>query len=627
VRLPGTPFVAACFASLVLGCGGGPSRPVASGSTASNLLLITIDTLRADRVGAYGHAAARTPVMDAIARQGVRFERAFATAPLTLTSHASLLTGRYPPGHGARNNGMRMRPVPTLATLLRASGFATAAFVAAFPLDRRFGLADAFDTYSDHLTRGTDGRPLDERPAREVADEAIAWMQAHSAQRLFVWVHLFEPHAPYGRADAGDARPPAARYDDEVAIADRETGRVVAALGPRGSSTLIVVAADHGESFGEHGEFTHGIFVYDTTLRVPLLMKGPGLPGGAAVPAPVSLVDVAPTALAALGLPPADTDGIDLRPLAGGRRAPGDRVLYSESFSPLIDFGWSSLRAVRSGRWKYIAAPTAELYDVQGDPGEATSAAASQPEVTTRLGARADGFSGAELPREVQPAAGLDPDATRRLQALGYVGSHAARTVVGRRADPKDRKALARHLALVLSSEVQGQALEDALRSILRADAGNAQAHLRLGYVLLGTGRLPEADRHFRAATEAGLDTADPWLGVAQCAGARGDLPGAEAALRRADSVEPGNPVVAANLGILLSKTGRGPEAVTLLGRVVKEDPQFSEARFNLALAYARAGRHADALSETHELLRRLPPDAPQRQEVERLLNTLSKQD
>ena len=294
--------------------------PPADPAPASSLLLITIDTLRADRVGAYGHAAARTPVMDAIARQGVRFERAFATAPLTLTSHASLLSGRYPPGHGARNNGMRMRPVPTLATQLRARGFATAAFVAAFPLDRRFGLAEGFDTYSDHLPRGSDGRPLDERPAEAVADEAIAWMQSHSAEKLFVWVHFFEPHAPYGRADTRDARPPAARYDDEVAIADREAGRVIAALGPREPSTLIVVAADHGESFGEHGEFTHGIFVYDTTLRVPLLMRGPGLAGPAAVPAPVSLVDVAPTALKALGLPPADTDGIDLGPLVAGAR-------------------------------------------------------------------------------------------------------------------------------------------------------------------------------------------------------------------------------------------------------------------------------------------------------------------
>ncbi len=179
----------------------------------------------------------------------------------------------------------------------------------------------------------------------------------------------------------------------------------------------------------------------------------------------------------------------------------------------------------------------------------------------------------------------------------------------------------------MLSSEVQGPALEDALRSILREDPGNAQAHLRLGYVLVGTRRCPEADRHFLAATRSGLHTADPWLGVAQCAGARGDLRGAEEALRRADSAEPGSPVVAANLGILFSKTGRGPEALVLLARVVKDDPQFDEARFNLALAYARAGRHADALSETRELLRRLPPAAPQRQEVERLLGALSKQD
>ncbi|RPJ65211.1 MAG: hypothetical protein EHM24_21835, partial [Acidobacteria bacterium] len=468
----------ACLLGLVLGCGGGPTRSSPPVAPASNLLLITIDTLRADHVGAYGHAAARTPVMDSLARDGVRFEHALAAAPLTLTSHASLLTGRYPPGHGARNNGMRMRPVPTLATMLRAQGFATAAFVAAFPLDGRFGLAGGFETYSDDLPRGADGRPLDERPAPAVADEAIGWLNAQPGGRFFAWVHFFEPHAPYGPPGSNDTRPPAARYDDEIAIADREAGRVIAALGNRAASTLVVVAADHGESFGEHGEITHGIFVYDTTLRVPLLMKGPGLATPAVVAAPVSLVDVVPTALAALGLRPADTDGIDLGPLIRGGAAPADRVLYSESFAPLVDFGWSSLRAVRSGGWKYIAAPAPELYDVRADPGETSSAAASKPDVAARLGARADGFSASELPREGQAPARLDPDATRRLQALGYVGSQAGRMAAGRRADPKDRKSLARDLALVLSSELQGQALKDALRSILRQDPGNAQAHL-----------------------------------------------------------------------------------------------------------------------------------------------------
>ncbi len=411
--------------------------PSPSSQPVSSLLLITIDTLRADRVGAYGHAAARTPVMDAIARDGVRFDRALATAPLTLTSHASLLTGRYPPGHGARNNGLRMRPVPTLATMLRAQGFATAAFVAAFPLDRRYGLSDGFDTYSNHLPRGNDGRPLNERPASVVAGEAIAWLQGRQTGRFFAWVHFFEPHAPYGNPGTGDTRPPTTRYDDEIAVADREAGRVIAALGPRAGSTLVVIAGDHGEAFGEHGEVSHGVFVYDTTLRVPLLMRGPGAAAGVVVPAPVSLVDVPPTVLAALGLPSADTDGIDLHPLMAGRTSAGERLLYSESFAPLIDFGWSSLRSVRSGRWKLVAAPAPELYDVVADPGEAVSVAGSHPDIVARLGARADGFSGAELPGETAPDAAVDPDATRRLQALGYVGHQAKRAAAGPRAIPR----------------------------------------------------------------------------------------------------------------------------------------------------------------------------------------------
>src|SRR5262245_41236540 len=250
--------ICALLAGGVLAACGRQEAPVTTPSVRS-VVLITIDTLRADRVGAYGYSRARTPAMDALALRGVRFNRAYAAAPITLTSHASLMTGRYPPGHGARHNGMRLDlATPTLAEALGRAGFATGGFVGAFPLDRRFGLIKGFSEYGDRMPRGAQGRVANERPGSMVVDEAIAWLETQRASRFFLWVHLFEPHAPYG--SPGDRSPTDVRYDGEVAESDRQIGRVIAALGPTASSTLIVMTADHGEAFGEHDEIGHSIF-------------------------------------------------------------------------------------------------------------------------------------------------------------------------------------------------------------------------------------------------------------------------------------------------------------------------------------------------------------------------------
>jgi len=238
----------------------GACRGAAPAAPARHVVLITIDTLRADAVGAYGSPTARTPTLDGLARDGARFERAWATAPITLPSHASLLSGAYPPGHGARHNGIAIgNDVPTLATALKAAGFDTGAFVSAFPLDRRFGLARGFDVYDDELPRSSDGQAINERSGAETVDRAIAWLRGRGDARVFLWLHLFEPHAPYGAPDSG--APAQARYAEEVTTADREAGRLLAALGERASTTLVIAAGDHGEAFGGHGEIGHSIFV------------------------------------------------------------------------------------------------------------------------------------------------------------------------------------------------------------------------------------------------------------------------------------------------------------------------------------------------------------------------------
>jgi choline-sulfatase len=613
-------------------------------SRARNLVLITIDTLRADHVGAYGATSAHTPTLDALASAGIVFEHAYSAAPITLPSHATMLTGRYPAGHGARDNGMRVSSsVATIATLLHARGYRTGAFVAAFPLDHQFGLDRGFDVYSDRMPRVA-GHPGVERPASQVIDEAIAWLNraalpaapapparpdrpavpaqpaqpalpAHPA--FFLWVHLFEPHAPYG--DPASQRPAIQRYDEEIATADREAGRLIAALGPARAETMIVAAGDHGEAFGEHGEYAHSIFVYDTTLRVPLIMQMPGVAAKRVIEMPVSLVDLAPTVMARLGAPMAEADGIDLTSAIEGRSLPA-RELYAESFAPLVEFGWAPLRTVRSGEWKYIAAPRAELYDVAKDPGEQRDIAAAHADVARGLDQRVSHYSGASPPAA---AALANPEAAERLRALGYsAGSHPGGSRSDQmRPDPKDRRELAGRIAQVTSGELQGAALVAALEGIVRDDPGNAQAHLRLGYARLNAGDCSRAEPEFRAA--ASLPSADPFLGLASCLGQRRDLAGAQQALDNARRLEPSNPVVLANLGILAAAKGETAAAIDALNAALAADPDLHDARFNLALAYARANRRSEAIRVIQDLLRRLPPDDPRRADAARLLASL----
>jgi choline-sulfatase len=593
-------------------------RGTQSNPTARHVLLITIDTIRADHVGAYGYNRARTPTIDAIARRGVVFEHAYAAAPITLPSHATILTGRYPPGHGARDNGIHVSAtVRTLATELHARGFKTAAFVAAFPLDHQFGLDRGFDVYSDHLGRGPDGRLADERPAADVAAEASAWLSANAAHPFFAWVHFFEPHAPY----AGDlSRPTLDRYDDEIAAVDRAIARVWSSI-EAARDTVVIITGDHGEAFGEHGEFAHSIYVYDTTLRVPLVISAAAAAGGRRVADAVTLADVAPTIMRLVGETMPDVDGIDLMPALGGSPLAA-RELYAESFAPLVEFGWAPLRTVRSGRWKFIAAPRPELFDVESDPDERSNVADSQTSTVAAFDARIARYSPASLPTLSFVGSGQTAE---RLRALGYVGQGrgADRSLDAARPDPKDRRELVGRLAQVTSGELTGPALVSALEAIVRDDPRNGQARLRLGFAYLQAADCQRAERELTAAIAGGLPSADAFIGLATCRGRARDLPGAERALAEAKRLEPENPVVTANFGILQGAKGDLAGAIRSFESALKADPDLHEARFNLAIAYAKTGRRADAAAQVRTLLSRLPLSAPQRPEIERLLRQL----
>jgi choline-sulfatase len=502
-----------------------------------SVLLVTIDTLRADRLGCYGDAAARTRRLDALAAEGTLFERAYTPAPITLPAHASLFTGLLPPAHGVRGNGAFALPAgkPTLAEALRGHGLATAAFVGGFPLSRRFGLDRGFDHYDDQLARAS-GVHYDfaERRASDVVDAAISWLAGRPGP-VFAWVHLFDPHAPYDPppafAVAGDP------YRGEIAAVDAALARLLAAWDARPEPDVVAVTADHGEAFGEHGERSHSLFVYDVTLRVPLLVRAPGVAAGRRAPGPVSLADLGATLLALAGAPPALPGSNILAPAAA---AP----LYAETLAPRLDFGWSDLRSIRDGRYKLIRAPRPELYDVAADPAETRDLAAAEPATVARL----QGALDALLARagEGESRREVDPETAERLRALGYVQAPAAG---GTGADPKDKVEVASRIAAAAGPFASQSEVIAAYRAIVALDPAVPVVNFRLADALLRAGRTRESIPYFERVIAAGPRSADSFVGLATALAQLGRLDAAENTLQAALEVDPASGQAHFNLG------------------------------------------------------------------------------
>ncbi len=417
---------------------GDAQRPV---PVARNVLIVTFDTTRADVLAAYGSNAVETPALDRLAREGVVFEHATSPVPLTLPAHASLLTGLLPPDHGVRDNvdSPLADSYTTLAEVLRASGARTAAFVGSAVVDGRRGLAQGFETYSDgqHENRN----PRLRRPANVVVDEAATWIARQQASPFFAWVHLYDAHAPYSLPQPYRTMYEDAPYLGAIAFMDAQLQRLLQLLDERQLTghTLVIVAADHGESLGDHGEDGHGIFVYQSTLHVPMIVRAPGL-SPRRVPDVVRLVDVMPTVLDMLGVHPLATDGVSLASLMAGRIARLDLDVYSESMYPRR-FGWAGLRSIRADRFKYVSAPRPELYDLEKDPDEQHNIYDERRDLTALMAAALDRVARpSSAASAIEPAA-PDPELVERIAALGYVSpARPLREgpVAGPLADPKD---------------------------------------------------------------------------------------------------------------------------------------------------------------------------------------------
>ncbi len=554
--------------------------------TRPNILLVTLDTTRADRMGFLGSKRGLTPNLDAMAQQGIVFTRAYSQVPITTASHTTILTGTYPQFNHVNDFGIPLSArLPYLPDLLRANGYHTGAFVGSLILDPHDGTAPGFDRGFEvydagfHLRRhGADRYKSVERRAGDVVNHALAWLSQLPNGPFFLWVHLYDAHDPYDPPPPFKTRFASQPYDGEIAYADSAVGKLIDEIRKHGlyDETLIAVMADHGESLGAHGENTHGIFLYDETLHVPLLFKLPvGRAGGRRIDTRARLVDVAPTILQEAGIPiPKEMQGESLsalmKPVAKGSAAavaaPEERSAYAETDYPHRAFGWSSLRALRTGKYLYIRAPERELYNQSTDPEAAHNLAPGTKAVADTIGSQLDDFR-SKTSQTLVELAKPDAEQLQKLQALGYVASDSVEAKDSEKlsgADPKTKVKVSNLLHDAMF-DVEDARYEEAIPLLKRALAEQPE--------------LPVANMQY---------------GIAQ---ARLKNYGeAIPPLRKAVQLTPDNGLGRYELGLALFETGDWKGAAPQFEAAVARAPKWADAQFSLASVYARIDRVPEAV-------------------------------
>ena len=577
-----------------------------------NVVVVTLDTTRADRLGCYGFTRVETPNLDALARQGVVFENATSTAPLTFPSHSSIFTGLIPPHHGARDNGgfFLEDARTTLAERLKAAGYATGAFIGAWVLESRWGLAQGFDEYSDRfelskykiISLGTVQKTGD-----EVMDGALKWLDSVRDRRFFAWVHLYDPHAPYEAPEPYASRYRGQPYLGEIAYTDHVVGRLTGWLETQGllEKTVIVVVGDHGESLGDHGEAAHAYFIYGATTHVPLIVRTPwGLTGRS--PAQVSTVDILPTVLDVVGLAP--QEGIDGRSLARALfdpAAPLDHASYSETYFPRYHFGWQHLRSLRDDRYTYVDAPRPELYDRSQDPGETRNVFKAYSQRAEALRVRLEEMSrttGTQAPERKQ----LDPETLQRLAALGYVGNVIDVDPHAVLPDPKDKLPLfeAMNAAKSFAQDEDFERAVAKMKTVIAEDPNIMDAHLTIGNWLARLKRGEEAIAAYKQALSLKPDDDIALGNLARLYLARGKQQDALDALevfRTALRANPKNPQSWYQLATLYLDTNHLGEAESAFKDALTANPKMGAAYNGLGVvAFTR-----DDLAAAETLVRK----------------------
>jgi arylsulfatase A-like enzyme/Tfp pilus assembly protein PilF len=580
----------------------------------SNLLLITLDTTRVDRLGSYGHAAAQTPNLDEIADQGVRFERAYAHVPLTLPTHASLLTGTLPPEHGIHDNGRRaLGPqLTTLAEIFRDKGYATAAFVSAIALDGSFGLNRGFEVYEDQLSTNqpNEARVL-QRSGKDTTDLALEWVR-QSQGPFFLWVHYYDPHSPYTPpAEFAGGDP----YDGEISYMDGQIGRLLDYLDAQQikEHTLVVAIADHGESLLEKGEHTHGSLIYDGTQRIPFMMSLPGsLPSGIVVTDPVGQADLLPTVMELYDWSvPDEVSGRSLAQAWSGSPLPSKPV-WIESDYAALNFGWSPLRGVVKDQWKYIQAPTPELYDLSNDPQENTNLAQSKPEVLQALQnamAQLEDNMGSYAAHALE----LDADLAQDLSGLGYAqgltGDQPQKTLSD--VNPIEHIGVLERYHEAIGHSHQGQFAKmiPPLEEVQKAFPKAAGFRTQLGDAYRRVGRLKEARSQLEEAIQLdpNYDPAHFYLG--ELAAVEGNPQGAIAAYRKTLALRPSYAPAKEHLAIQLAGLGRNEEALKLFVELNRTDPSNVRVWLFTADLHQRLQQHAMRLAAIERAFKADPLD------------------
>jgi len=554
-----------------------------AGSAGLNIILVTIDTLRSDRVSSYGSERVDTPFIDSFAEEGVLFSNGASTVPFTIPAHSSILTGLYPPAHGVRENvGYTLSDeVPTLAEILSEAGWSTAGFVSAFVLDRRWGIGRGFDHYFDDFdlsSMETANLGSVQRGGDETIVEAVRWLDERPKEKpFFLWLHLYDPHEPYTPPEPYKSLYPNRPYDAEVAYTDLLIGDFRQALTDRGllDNSLVILTSDHGEGLGDHGEAFHGYFLYETTVHVAMIMRPPnGSPAPMIVDTAVSHVDLLPTILDAVDVsPPATTHGQSLLPALFGRPLDLDRGVYSESLYPLLHYGWSALRAFRTDHHKLIDAPRPEVFDLQTDAQERINLYTEETTVSEELEERLASLR-VRIDQEVASSTespDIDPETLAQLQALGYAAGQGGVTIDQEedrpRADPKDKVQLHRRVMQAQSQMKNNtEAAEQTLTELIDEDPEILDAHQMLGQLTATQKRFDEAVNHFQHALEIDSNHQNSIMGLASSYKELGRNEEALVGFRRILEITGGDTRATLAMADILVAEQRLEEAATALG-------------------------------------------------------------
>lgn len=662
-------LIATLSVALLSGCSreaAGPQSPSQAWQTLAgdrslnqlNVILISIDTLRADRLSSYGSTQVETPNIDRLAGEGVQFTNASSTVPFTLPAHSSIMTGTYPPYHGVRENvGYLLDDrLATLAGQLSQQGWSTGGFVSAFVLDSRWGIASGFDTYFDDFDPEETGKgnlASVQREGPETIAAALEWLDSSPQSPFFLWLHLYDPHDPYTPPEPYKSRYQHP-YDAEVAYTDALVGQFRKALDQRGllDSSLLVLTSDHGEGLGQHKEGFHGFFIYDSTVRVPLIIRAPfGDLAGRVVEEAVSHVDLLPTILQSVGQEvPDQAQGTSLLPAILGMSSDegSERLVYSESLYPLLHYGWAPLRSVRSRRFKFIDTPDPELYDLTGDPDETHNALLDERRTSRELKDALDAMTTSiESGGVTSQATALDESTMRQLQALGYVagrgGMDAAEIADQDRADPKDRIRL-HQLVMAAQSDLGAEDFDKAEGKLLEAlatDDSLLDAHQMLGTIATQRQEFETAVERFQTALAQKSDHIPSILGLANAyllleredealigfqRALEIDSTDSNAALGAADLLvgldkpqeaitileasldqERPAPILFSRLGELMVARGDADRALSLFQQALAGNDNLAPAHFNTAVILEERGQIGEAMSHYERTLELAP--------------------